>query len=289
MPSAPTLFRFTVLDEQAREMVKKAAVQAGPLLWLRDRASVEAVKHAQTPAELLDLAVLAHGLAEPLWQERVRQWGADIVPLIAERLKTSADIADEDERDTLRERLIAALRWQEEAGALALQECFVYLDAYAQSLICVVWGLLGAGARADMMWKYYEETKRRPQRYFVGALWGLIDLKDERAGRALAELLESGRAFYELYGFLALAGDSRAAMPLAARLAQLEADEKEQAWLALAGITQRIGREALLAELDSTFLSPSEHEMLLSIIDRLTSYSADMIKEYFELFYRGRG
>jgi hypothetical protein len=53
------------------------------------------------------------------------------------------------------------------------------------------------------MWAFYEKVKRdRRGTYFVGALWGLIDLKDGRAGGALADLLIQGRNFYELFGFL---------------------------------------------------------------------------------------
>jgi hypothetical protein len=48
----------------------------------------------------------------------------------------------------------------------------------------------------------------------VGALWGLIDLQDERAADALLELLTQGRRFYELFGFLSRAGDRRAIIPL---------------------------------------------------------------------------
>jgi len=37
-----------------------------------------------------------------------------------------------------------------------------------------------------------------PETYFVGALWGLIDLKDPRATDAVADLLWEGLYFYVL-------------------------------------------------------------------------------------------
>jgi hypothetical protein len=258
-----------------------------PLLWLRDGKIVEQIKNARTPEQVLDLASQAHGLAEAAWMSRIRQFGLAVVPLISQRLKASRDIEDEDARDTVRERLIAALRWSGLLGARALQDCFADLDEYAQCLVCVVLGLLHAKSSADWMWDYYQKMKNRPQSYFVGALWGLADLEDERAGAALAELLAEGRTFFELFGLISLVGDARSIGPLVAVMLKGSKDEKEQASMALPAVAQRIGREALIAEFKNMSADDVDLETLESTVDRFLSYPLDHVKEYFEVYHRG--
>ena len=258
-----------------------------PMLWLRDGKIVEQIRAAQTPVQVLDLAASAHGLAEAAWMARVRQLSLAVVPLIAERLRASRDIPDEDARDTVRERLIAALRWTGLLGAKALRECLADLDEYGQSLACVVLGLLHDTSSAGLMLDYVQKMHSRPQSYFVGALWGLIDLKDERAGQALAELLDAERSFYELYGMLALAGDARAVMPLIARMLQGKKDDRQDASVALAAVAQRIGRQALIAEFVKMSASDVEREPLEATADRFLTYPVSTVEEYFELYYRG--
>ncbi len=286
-PSAVTIFRFSVRDDQSREVVDQAASKMAPMLWLRDGKIVEQIRAAETPVAALDLAAHAHGLAEAAWMARLRQFGLAVAPLIAERLKASRDIADEDARDTVRERLIAALRWTGLLGARALRECFASLDEYGQSLACVVLGLLHDTSSAGLMWDYVQKMKSRPQSYFVGALWGLIDLKDERAGQALAELLDEERSFYELYGMLALAGDARAIVPLVARMLQGNTNDKEDAAMALPAVAQRIGREALITEFKKMSASDVEMETLEVTADRFLTYPMSNVEAYFELYYRG--
>jgi hypothetical protein len=287
VPSAVTLFRFSVRDDQSREIVDQAATKMAPMLWLRDGKIVEQIRAAETPSGVLDLAAQAHGLAEAAWMARVRQFGLAVAPLIAERLKASRDIPDEDARDTVRERLIAALRWTGLLGAKALRGCYASLDEYGQSLACVVLGLLHDTSSAGLMWDYVQKMKSRPQSYFIGALWGLIDLQDERAGQALAELLEEERSFYELYGMLALAGDARAVLPLVARMLQGKKDDKEDAAMALPAVAQRIGREALIAEFIKMSASDVEMETLEATADRFLTYPMSNVEAYFELYYRG--
>ena len=286
-PSAVTLFRFSVRDDQSRGVVDQAASRMAPMLWLRDGKIVEQIRAAGTPAEVLDLAAQAQGLAEGAWMARVRQFGLPVASLIAERLKASRDISDEDARDTVRERLIAALRWTGLMGARALRECFASLDEYGQSLACVVLGLLHDTSSAGLMWDYVQKMKSRPQSYFVGALWGLIDLPDGRAGQALAELLHEERSFYELYGMLALAGDARAIVPLVARMLEGKKDDKEDAAMALPAVAQRIGRQALIAEFKKMSASDVEMETLEATADRFLTYPMSHVEEYFELYYRG--
>jgi hypothetical protein len=287
VPSAVTVFRFSVRDDQSREIVDQAASKMAPILWLRDGKIVEQIRAAETPAVVLDLAAQAHGLAEAAWMARVRQFGLAVAPLIAERLKASRDIPDEDARDTVRERLIAALRWTGWLGARALRECFAELDEYGQSLACVVLGLLHDTSSAGLMWDYVQKMKSRPQSYFVGALWGLIDLKDERAGQALAELLHEERSFYELYGLLALAGDARAVVPLIGRMLQGKKDEREDAAMALVAVAQRMGRAALIAEFEKMSASDVEMETLEATADGLLTWPVGSVHEYFELYFRG--
>lgn len=287
VPSPATIFRFAVRDDQSREVVDQAASKVLPMLWLRDGKIVEQIRNAKTPEQVLDLASQAHGLGESAWMARVRQFGLTLVPLIAARLKASRDIEDEDARDTARERLIAALRWCGLLGARALRDCFTDLDEYAQCLACVVLGLLRARSSADLLWDYYQKAKSRPQSYFVGALWGLIDLKDERAGAALAELLAVGRAFYELFGMISLAGDARVIGLLFGALLQGTEDEKEQASMALPAVAQRIGREALIAEFKKMSGSDVQRETLESSADRFLSYPMSNVQEYFEIYHQG--
>jgi hypothetical protein len=127
----------------------------------------------------------------------------------------------------------------------------------------------------------------QPQSYFCGALWGLIDLKDERAGQALAELLDAERSFYELYGMLALAGDARAVRPLMARMLEGEKDNRQDASVALAAVAQRIGHDALIAEFKKMSASDVNRETLETTAERFLTYPVSTIQEYFELYYRG--
>jgi hypothetical protein len=287
VPSAVTVFRFSERDDQSREIVDQAASKMAPMLWLRDGKIVERIKAAETPVLVLDLAAEAHGLAETAWMARMRQFGLTVAPLIAERLKASRDIPEEDARDTVRERLIAALRWTGWLGAKALRECFADLDEYGQSLACMVLGLLHDTSSAGLMWDYVQKMKSRPQSYFVGALWGLIDLKDERAGQALAELLDEERPFYELYGMLALAGDARAVVPLVARMLHGKKDDRQEAAMALVAVAQRIGRAALITEFVKMSASDVDQETLEATADGLLTYPMSSVEEYFELYYRG--
>ena len=288
VPSAPTFFRLPLADPQTRDLLNKATSRLKPLIWMRDRESVKQIKRARTAEEVLDLVTLASGLGEMAWQDRMRQFGPEVVPLISERLKTVKNIREEETRDMAFEKLIAELSWRGDAGATALMERFDDLNDYGRSLACVVLGLLGAQASADKMWAFYQRVEHnRRETYFVGALWGLIDLKDERAGGALANLLMWGRNFYELFGFLSLAGDARAVAPLLIVTLQPTEEEQSHALMALVSVAHRIGRDALLAELDKVTLPEEPREDLEAIAGDLLAKAASKAKEYFALFYRG--
>jgi hypothetical protein len=215
VPSAATLFRFGVLDPTTTGLMDKATAILKPVLWARDGEIVQQIRRARTAEEVIDLVTLARGLGEPEWQKRMRQFGPEVVPIISERLRTVKEIREEDLRDMTVEKLIGVLRWHGGAGAQVLLERFDALNDYGQSLACVMLGLLEEQEGADRIWHFCQKTARnRRESYFVGALWGLIDLKDERVGLALVQLLKSKHFFYELFGFFSLAGDARAVLPL---------------------------------------------------------------------------
>lgn len=262
----------------------KATSILKPILWMRDGGDVKRIKSARTAEELLDLVPLAKGLGDAAWQNRMRQFGSEVVPLISERVKTVGNIRDKTMRHMTFEKLIAELRWRGDAGAEVLLERFDELDDYGKSLACVVLGLLGAQASADQLWAFYQKVAHNQREtHFVGPLWGLIDLKDERAGGALVELLGKGRDFYELFGFLSLAGDARAVVPL---LRAMQKEENMDAMMALLSIAHRIGRDAFMAELDKV-ASEEPREEWEAFADELLSKPASAAEEYFASFYRG--
>jgi hypothetical protein len=287
VPGAASLFRFTMLDPRSDALMDRATKLLKPVLWARDGGTVKQIRQVETVEELIDLVPLALGLGEPAWQERMRQFGPEVVPPILERLKTIDDIPDREVRTMAIEKLIGALRWQGDTGAKALLECFDDLNDYGKSLASVALGLLGAGSAADRLWCFYERVGRRwRQDHFVGALWGLIDLGDERVGGALANLLHQGRDFFELYGFVSLAGDRCVVVPLLTKVAR-ELHENEHASMALVSIAHRIGKEAFLSELDR--FAPPEKPLQVreAFAERFLSVPENVAREYFGWFYRG--
>lgn len=169
-PSAPTLFRIGLIDRRSHALLRRIPKALKPMLLARDREQIELVKHAATPAALIDLAPLATGLAEATWHDRMRQLGPEAIPLIVERLAHANEIPDANHRTQVREKLIGDLRWRGEAGAEALLACFDALDNYGRSLACVVLGLLGAPSSGGRIWDYYQKVVRNSREsYFVGA------------------------------------------------------------------------------------------------------------------------
>lgn len=150
---------------------------------------------------------------------------------------------------------------------------------------------MDAQAAADIIWTFYESAKNSVREtHFVGALWGLIDLKDPRATDAVADLLWEGLYFYELFGFLSLCGNARAVIPLLllSTIGGLR-DEKiaQHAGMALLSIAHRIGRQALLDEFQKagsqTARQQRERE---GMADDILATSPRRAEEYFALFYR---
>lgn len=289
-PSAQTLCRINLFDRRTYETLKKVTIPAEikPILQLRDRDRIEQVKQATTPAVLLDVVPQAIGLAETLWEDRMQQYGPEMLPLIVERLQQSRTIQDRDTQTRVVERLIAHLRWRGDAGADALLAAFDALDGYGRSLACVVLGLLKAQDATDQIWTYYQKVARdRQKSYFVGALWGLIDLQDERASGALAELLQSGQEFYERFGFLALAGDARSIAPLFHAIIHARPEEREDGVMAIAAIGHRIGREALRAEIARIMPATRPAEEADTWADQILARTPSDVEDYFSLYLRG--
>jgi hypothetical protein len=268
--------------------MNKATFQLKPIIGARDGEAVGQIKRAETAEEVLDLVTVAGGLAEAAWQDRMREFGPEVVPLISVRLESIKTIRPKETRDMVLEGLIAELRWRGDAGAQVLIERFDDLSGYGRSLACVVLGLLGAQASADKVWSFYQRVvHNRYETHFVGALWGLIDLKDERVGAVLADLLMQGRNFYELFGFLSLAGDAHAVVPLLMATTQLPEEEQTHASVALISVAHRIGRDALLVEFDKVANPEEPGEAREHIADDLLAQPASTAEEYFALFYRG--
>ena len=287
-PSAPTLFRLNLLDRRTHALLRRIPADLKPILLARDREPIELVKQAATPAALIDLASLAAGLAETTWHNRMRELGPEAIPLIAERLAHADEIRDAGHRTRLRENLIGDLRWRGDAGAEALLACFDTLDDYSRSLACVVLGLLGARSGAGKIWHYYQKVVRNThESYLVGALWGLIDLQDEHIGGALVDVLHRQQMFYELPGFLALAGDAQAIVPLLQTMIRVPQDDGYELAMALTAIAHRIGREALVAELDKTVPAEQSREVSQVRADQILQRPASTAEEHFALFYRG--
>lgn len=280
IPSAPTLFRLIECDEAGRQMIQQVSKIIKPALYLRDGRDVRRIRKTRTVEELADRVDLAAGLGASAWMERLRSFGpAEVVPVLRERLR---GLGNEEEATTALEKFIAGLRWYGPDGAAALLEVFDTLGDYGQCLACTVLGLLGEQRAADRMWQTYQRLKRYPQKlYFVGPLWGLLDLGDPRVVEALAEWLKRSapERFFELFGFAARAGDERI-VPILLRIADSDTDsDAEAAFYALAAIAQRLGRPAL----ERAAGAPAHKDL----IDDLQAVSRGEVEEYYGLFFRG--
>ncbi len=165
------------------------------------------------------------------------------------------------------------------------------LSDYGRSLAAVVLGLLEARQAADRIWSFYQKDKdNRRESLLVGALWGSMDLQDERAADALWELLAQGHRFYELFGFLSRAGDRRAIIPLLQLATEADQATKAEATWAVTGIAHRIGRAAFVEELDQASTPGDEAGPTREAhADRFLSFPAAAVQEYFELLYQREG
>jgi len=292
VPSAATIFRAKILDAMSYEMVVKATSKIKPLLWVRDGSNVTAIRSAGSVDELFDKIPLAYGLALDAWHLRARDFGDELVSLAGEYFKEALTLKDENEQTQRYEILITEMRWRGQAGAKVLIDVFNSLNDYGKCLASVVLGLIGTVQSADLIWNYYQEVNKvRSENYFVGALWSLIDLKDKRAADLLYQRIIQQNYFYELMGFLALAGDSRSLVPLLVLVPELDEDQRWEPLMAASAIALRIGRAATVEEFSSRMPKDErevgEGKAVEDMADLLLSNSKQDIEQYFQIYYSG--
>lgn len=294
VPSAATVFRLKNLDLASRSMVRQATKKIRPILWLRDQAKVKEIEHAGSAEELIELLPLATGLGEDAWWDRIDQYGPEILPLIAARLKQMHKDAHSEEQDLAYDRLIETLRWRGPSGSEVLLDCFAAFNDYAGCLACVALGLAGVpGEKREKTVKtissYYRRVaKKRQENFFVGALWGLIDLHSALAVDILLQHLEEGRNYYEMFGFLALSGDARVILQLLALASQgKDQPVMEDAMFAVVCIAHRIGRQALIDQIVPAAPEDEGLAELEKMVDGILSVPMNDAREYFGMFFRG--
>jgi len=284
--SAATLSRSILFNAQSWETSEKIGAKIKSRVWPQYHETIKRIERAQTVEALVDLAPEAVGLARNAWYRQARQFGPEILPVISDRLRTMSGIPDEDVRTVIIECLGGELRWRGEAGAKILLERFDQLDYYGRSFASIVLGLLDAQAAADLIWKFYQKAVQdRYEAHFIGALWGLIDLKDIRVPDALLDFLIKRRYFAELFGLLSIAGDERAIIPLLLLAIDLPEETKFEPLMSASGISHRIGRDILTSTLEEASADDTgswAETMAEAILDR----SQDQVEEYFAIFYR---
>lgn len=287
-PSGFTLFRHQLYDVSAREVFSVLREKMKVRLWVRDREIVQRIQAAGSLEELLDLAGQATGLGEDAWSARMQEYGSEALAAIGDRLRHSASIRDENERDIFYDRLIGELRWRGKNGARVLAECMDGLDRYARGLACVVMGLTGLEEAADLIWDTYQAgLSSRQQWEFIGPLWGLVDLKDARLQGALVEQLAGGRWFYELFGFISLRSQDEAVIPLMSAFTTAPAELRIQPFMALVSVVHRVGKERAADLLEALADTDEEREIGRGLLDKLYSVSPREAENHFEAFYAG--
>jgi hypothetical protein len=286
LPSAQTMWRTMHLDFRVQEKLIETTLDVQPSLWKRDASKIRRIEQAADCAAVLDLAPGATGLADYAWLKRLREFGPSAAPEIVARLQSDWIRTHRNVRAGIQERFVGALRWCDDAGAEALTDCWDALDDYGRSLACVALGLLGAQPAADRLWAFFQNTQSASNTYWIGPLWGLIDLEDARAADALLDLVVAKRAFYELYGFLSRAGDQRAVLPLIAGMLDGPEQLRADAMWALTGISHRLGRDRLAEVLRSEEGVPkTPAETIETLVERFFLYSQEDVEKHFEVFY----
>jgi hypothetical protein len=256
IPSAQTILRWNLLrleklgDNSSPLQIVPAALR--PLVWLRSRSHFQAVDQAQDAEDLITLAAEPLGAAEEAWHARLRQFGPPVAPLLAQALGAS-QVLQGERRNNFVEHLVAGFYWFGDPAAAALAGCLDSLDDYGKSLACVVLGLLRHQAAAGRMRDFLSHTMaaagKGVERLYVGPLWGLIDLNDARAADAIVGLLGTGIWFYELPGFVAIAGDLRCVDPVLIALAVASSNyERRTLTMSLACVMVRSGEAPFRAE-----------------------------------------
>jgi hypothetical protein len=291
--SRATLFRVELLDLQMRALLQQSLERLNRLLEPEEHTVLSEIEAAATPEALIDLAGSANGFLKIAWSRQAERFGLEILPLVAMQLRGSRGASAEIRQQIGANTLIAELRWRGQAGVELLLELFDDLDEEDQELACVVIGLVGLPEAKrqegiDRIRGYLEQVENEPQNTWpVGARWALIDLKDPQVADLLYLDLAEGGNYPEIWGFLSLAGNARAATLLLALTAELPEDQRDDPMLTLVSIAHRIGRADFIQTLVG---DEQDREVLAEIeemVDALLSIEASTAKEYFSLFYRG--
>lgn len=281
------MMRSIQLNADTLEQFSRAAIAQVPYLLDRDGGHLQNINRAAGLDALLDLMPNSLGIAEQRWFLRLREFGPGAAPVIAQWFRSHVSHHAGEDRALLQERSITGMRWCEAQGSEEILRCWDDFDDYGRSLACVALGLLGAQGANDRIWDFYQRVKHLHNNLFVGALWGLIDLGDSRAADALYDLLKDARDCYELFGFLSLAGDRRAVLPLLLLCIKGGQGLATEAMWAVTGIGHRIGRAALEAELQDYDTVPDDAGRARSgsIVESILSFSEADVEDYFGLFY----
>jgi hypothetical protein len=289
VPSAQTLFRLHLRQPEVRDSLGDAIGQASPRTLARDRGAIQRIEAAETIEQLMDLVATASGLSAPAWYRRLQSFGPEIAPLIAQRLRRARQLSGEDDLSSVYEHLLSALGFYGDAGIEAVRTCFDALSDYGKSLACVVLGYLGARESADVLWGFYRRARSTPsESFYVGPLWGLVDLEDPRAADALDELLWTDQYFFECFAMVYRAGDARALLPLMYLFQEGGEALKDPAGWALVGLAHRVGRDALLDQLQpatpATAIPLSQAQALIDLLLRMPQERADA---HFAFYFEG--
>jgi hypothetical protein len=282
--SAQTLWRMMHVDFSLQDELVATTLRVQPSLLQRDAEKVKRIEQASDVEAVLDLVPTATGMADYAWLKRMCEFGPSGANAIAERLTGGWLYSHPKAKASIQERCIGALRWCDNENADALIRCWDAFDDYGRSLGCILVGLQDVRSEADRVWTYFKTISTQPNLYFVGPLWGLIDLQDPRAADALAELMAERRAFYELYGFISRVGDVRFILPLVDEVLKKSEQTSADAMWALTGVAHRLGRDELLRLL-SDDVDDGTRKSVETFVDRLFIYDQDAVERNFEVFY----
>jgi hypothetical protein len=288
-PCAQTLFRTFLMGTAWQDAVSERLAGMKPEILARDQWAIRRIQQAASVQELLGLASHATGLGQSIWYRRMQALDPAVAPLVGDALRHAGEVEDESARSVVYERLIGALAYYGAPGAAAISAAFDTLDDFGKSLACVALGRLGAREHADRLWRYFEHARQEVTTYhFVGALWGLVDLEDSRAGDALFDLLWNGWVFWEAFAMAHLVGDVRLVLPLMAIFVEGDDEAKDLAFWALVSLAHQLGRAELLQALEPL---SSEAEVPWTELEdwagAFLSVSRAEAEDYFGLFSTG--
>jgi hypothetical protein len=284
--SAQTLFRLLALDPQAEEALHSiyAAKKPDETTPMELQALVNIAK-AQTPIQLVAVTNQSLGVAQQAWFKRMSRFGAEAIPALTRRLKSSQSLSHERERHLVVERMLVALFKLGKPGAQAILDSFNSLDTYSQSLASVTLGALHYQPAADTIWGYFQRIKDEADLGAItGAFWGLIDLQHPQTDEALAAILSNDVHFTEQYNLVAHAGGAACIRALAQRLnvalADARPDEQEryEILFVLAAIGHRLGEESFQAILRDAI---EPEESVAAIVGMLHQYTPEAVAKHF--------